>query len=124
MKHMDGPCGACPYNYSASLATLMKPTLVAFEGSCLPCDTELRRGKELEHIEAYQEAYQAELNAFKHHTGRETTGDEQKRTRTKHRNTRDSRIKQVWGNWIQRWKSPMVIDFGEDGKAILKKSAV
>ena len=124
MKHMNGPCGAGPYNYSANPAPWMKPTPVAFEGSCLPCDTDLRRGMELEHIKAYQEAYQAELNAFKHQTGREPTGDEHKRTRAKHRNARDSRIKQVWGNWNQRWKSPMVIEFGEDGKAILKKSAV
>ena len=33
-------------------------------------------------------------------------------------------IKQVCANWNQRWKSPKVIEFGEDDRAVLKKIAV
>lgn len=54
MEYMNGPCGAGPYNHSNNPASWMKPTLVAFEGSYLPFDTDLQRDKEVEHLEAYQ----------------------------------------------------------------------
>jgi hypothetical protein len=124
MKYINGPSGSGPYNYTGNPARWLKPSPVAFEGFCLTCDTAFRRQKEQEQLDNYETSYQAELRYWKEQNQREPSAQEQREIRGGQRVARDGKIKQIWGNWNQRWKSPMVVEFGEDGRALMKKSAV
>lgn len=121
-EYGNRPCGAGPYNYSGSPAEWLKEYPIAYEGRCLACDTNFRRGQEQSHINAYEEAYQAALRGFKAQNRRDPVKGERDQIKTYHLGARGRKITEVWGSWNERWKTVVVVKYDEDndGKAVLK----
>lgn len=132
MRYVEGPwtvdsngvaVRAGPYDYRAKPAPWMKQTTIAFAGYCLSCDTKDRRKKENDFLEAYEKSYNGALNAFRAQNKREPSPDEHRQIRTFHQGKKSNNIKEVWNRWNERWKSPVLVAYGDDGKAVLERKA-